>query len=240
MIHITDAPCHGRQYHDSTIRDDYPQGDPAGLQLDSLMKQLVEKEIAYYFGHIKKATTQAMIMAFSSSMKAASKGVQSIQQFDAQDANKFLEGVFRSVTCSIVTTIGILMTEGARELHQYTIEEKIPNWDLLPTKSVSVTPPPTIGSGAKLETPKQLMNVKIASQPFSEGGQKIVYHAFDVDEEKHIVLNGQILEATASKDVWRQLISMLLLLISVLNSIVRNPLISKQVKSSFCMLELWK
>lgn len=188
MIHITDAPCHGRQYYDLKVNDDHPQGDPAGLQLDHLMKQFAQKEITYYFGYIKKASTLKMITAFNSLLKSLSRNIHSIQQFDANDPNKLLEGVFRSVTCSIVTTIEILTSGGAREPRQYTIEEGIPNWDILPTRSVMVTPPPTIGSGAKIEVPSRPMNVKIAPQPFDEGGQKIVHHAFDVDKEKHIVL----------------------------------------------------
>ena len=152
------------------------------------MTQFAEKEITYYFGYIDKASTLTMIKAFNTSLKTVSRNIHSIQQFDANDPNKLLEGVFRSVTCSIVTTIETLTTDRSRQPREYAIEGKIPNWETLPTRSVMVTPPPTIGSGAKREAPSQQMKVKIAPQPFDEGGQKIVYHAFDVDKEKHIVL----------------------------------------------------
>lgn len=188
LIHITDAPCHGQQYHSSTVSDRYPDGDPEGLKLDDLMKQLVEKEITYYFGYINKSHTLAMINAFNSSMQAGSNNVYSIQQFDASNSDKLLEGVFRSVTSSITTTLAALMTGGTRLPRKYTIDEKLPDWDSLPSQVVMVTPPPTIGSGAKREMPNKPMNVKIAPQPFSEGAQRIVYHAFDEDSKEHIVL----------------------------------------------------
>jgi len=40
---ISDAPCHGKKYHNS--RDDYPQGSPDGLILEDLMKEFCKKEI---------------------------------------------------------------------------------------------------------------------------------------------------------------------------------------------------
>ena len=36
LIHITDAPCHGKKYHD--CGDSYPSGDPDGLQPENLVR----------------------------------------------------------------------------------------------------------------------------------------------------------------------------------------------------------
>ena len=152
------------------------------------MKQLVDRDITYYFGYINKSKTLPMIKAFNSSMQVQSNKTHSIQQFDVSDPNKLLEGVFRSVTSSITTTLVALMSGGARQLRKYTINDKIPDWDKLSTQVVMTTPPPTIGSGAKLVVPSKPMKMKIARQPFGEGAQRIVYHAFDEDSKEHIVL----------------------------------------------------
>lgn len=188
LIHITDAPCHGQQYHDSTVRDYYPDGDPVGLQLDDLMKRLALKGITYYFGYINKPATLKMTKTFNASLEAQSNKTYSIQQFDASDPNKLLEGVFRSVTCSITTTLDVLKSGVARQSREYIIHDIIPDWETLSSQQVMISPPPMVGSAVKMEMPNKPMKIKIAPQPFGEGAQKIVYHAFDEDNEEHIVL----------------------------------------------------
>ena len=183
LIHIADAPCHGSTYHDLPRGDSYPRGDPAGLQLDDLMKQLAEKEILYYFGYIKKNATGKMIKAFDSALQTQSNGMYSIQQFDVSDPTNLLEGVLNSVTCSIMAALG-----STRISRNYTIDQRIPDWDTLPAQQVMISPPPMIGHAPKREIPRQPMEIKIAPQPFAVGGQKFVYHAYDVAKKKHIVL----------------------------------------------------
>ena len=106
LIHIADAPCHGAKYSDpkNSISDDYPEGDPGCRKLDNLMKQLVDKQIAYHFGYIKKPWTSAMIKAFNSSLLAQSDRRLSIQQFDTRQTSDLTENVFRSITTSIGAT----------------------------------------------------------------------------------------------------------------------------------------
>lgn len=190
LIHIADAPCHGTNFHDLSQPhgDSYPQGDPAGLQLDDLMKQLAEKDIMYYFGYIKKDTTSKMVKVFNTSLHMQSNNIYSIKQFDVSDPTSLLEGVFTSVTCSITTTLDILLSGSTRSPRDFVIDKSVPDWNTLKSQQVMVTPPPPIGHAPKREIPHQLINVKIAPQPFAEGGQKIVYHAYDEVNEKHIVM----------------------------------------------------
>ena len=169
------------------MTDHYPRGDPKGLNLDELMKGFIDKNITYYFGYIKKFSTDTMVKAFNASMKSQSTNTHSIQEFDASDPSKLLEGVFKSVTCSITATVSALML-GERPRHDYSIDKQIPNWDYLPSQVVMVTPPPPVGSAPKIAVPSTPMNIKIAPQPFDEGAQKIAYHAFNEDTQDHIVL----------------------------------------------------
>lgn len=170
------------------MSDRYPRGDPGRLDLDDLIKQFVHKSIAYYFGYIDQPSTATMIKAFNASMQTLSRNIHSIQEFDASDPSKLLEGVLKSVTSSITATFSTLMLGGKSPYHDYTIDKQIPNWDEIPLQVVFITPPPPVGSAPKVAIPSQRMKVKIAPQPFDEGAQKIVYHALDVDNDEHIVL----------------------------------------------------
>ena len=183
LIHIADAPCHGTTYHNLAHGDSYPRGDPAGLQLDDLMKQLAEKEISYHFGYIKKDATGKMIKAFDSVLQTQSNGLASIQKFDASDPTYLLEGVFNSVTCSIMAALG-----STRIPRNYTIDKGVPDWDTLEAQQVMISPPPMTGHAPKREIPRQPMEIKIAPRPFAVGSQKLVYYAYDVAEQEHIVL----------------------------------------------------
>jgi hypothetical protein len=44
---ISDAPCHGKKYHDAD--DSYPNGCPKGLVLEDLMKEFYGKKIQFTF-----------------------------------------------------------------------------------------------------------------------------------------------------------------------------------------------
>ena len=70
MIHIADAPCHGTQYHSTS--DDYPNGDPAGITHDQMMREVVRHGIQYWFGYIRKDSTDKMINIFNKSLQELS------------------------------------------------------------------------------------------------------------------------------------------------------------------------
>lgn len=42
---VADAPTHGKKYHNGHKHDDFPEGNPAGLVLEDLMKEMSNKEI---------------------------------------------------------------------------------------------------------------------------------------------------------------------------------------------------
>lgn len=186
LLHIADAPCHGAQYHDSTCSDDYPGGDPGGQHLDDLMQQLIDKEIMYFFGCIRKSDTITMVKLFNSSLQGLNKHYPSIKIFNLVETRSLIDGIFKSVTASISSSVDTLMA-GDRQHREYTISELIPCWDDLPFQEVMVTPPPDIGAAVKIELPRQPMKIKMAPQPFAEGAQKLAYHAL-TDGGKHIVL----------------------------------------------------
>ena len=178
------------QYHNSSINDDYPEGDPGGHDLDDLMKQLADKQIAYHFGYINKSHTLTMITAFNSSLLAQSHRRFSIQQLDSFQESDLAENIFQSVTTSIDATLEGLLMSTDRYLHEYIIDESIPQWDNLdlPVQQVMVKPPPTPGVLGTLEHPKTPMSVKMAPQPFAVGTQRIAYHALDMSQNCQLVI----------------------------------------------------
>ncbi len=56
LVHFADAPCHGTTYH--TLDDDYPDGDPNGLNPIKLLEKLCLFRVDYYFAQINKTTEQ--------------------------------------------------------------------------------------------------------------------------------------------------------------------------------------
>lgn len=93
MIHIADAPCHGKQYH--SVDDDYPNGDPNGISHKSMMEQVVELDIQYWFGYIHKGRTDKMIDIFDECLQALSQQRLIIRQFNAMKCDELGEAVQR-------------------------------------------------------------------------------------------------------------------------------------------------
>lgn len=54
LVHIADAPCHGKQYH--SCDDSYPQGDPNGLTPEFVLGKLAALKIDYYFMQLNSIT----------------------------------------------------------------------------------------------------------------------------------------------------------------------------------------
>jgi len=51
---LTDAPCHGRQYHDYS--DNYPDGDPYGRTLEEQIIQYANRKIFFTAIKLGKST----------------------------------------------------------------------------------------------------------------------------------------------------------------------------------------
>ena len=62
VIHITDAPAHGLEYHEDTIADDLPDGDEE-YDCKELMTLFASKQVGYMFVKMN-ATTDKMNTAF--------------------------------------------------------------------------------------------------------------------------------------------------------------------------------
>lgn len=64
LVHITDAPPHGLQFHARNVSDRFPAGDPEGINPLTLITQLYEEGIDYTCIKINRST-DTMIEQFS-------------------------------------------------------------------------------------------------------------------------------------------------------------------------------
>lgn len=56
VYHIADAPAHGMLYHDEDISDNYPEGDPLGLDPATILRQFAKEGFHYTFVRITHHT----------------------------------------------------------------------------------------------------------------------------------------------------------------------------------------
>ena len=84
IVHIADAPCHGRRFHD--FRDDHPDGfkgwtdsdydlDPDTMTAERLLEDLVLQDINYCFLKIT-SHTEKMLSIFRDIYRSAAKGTK--------------------------------------------------------------------------------------------------------------------------------------------------------------------
>jgi len=87
LIHMADAPCHGRTYHDPSVgdlhRDVAPNGRPHEEFLEELMEEVTRKRIRYVFGKLN-SSTDMMIQAFNKPLLKHSRGQLSISTFNVE------------------------------------------------------------------------------------------------------------------------------------------------------------
>lgn len=56
LYHIADAPAHGTLYHDEDVSDNYPEGDPLGLDPATILRQFAKEGFQYTFVRITHHT----------------------------------------------------------------------------------------------------------------------------------------------------------------------------------------
>ncbi|KAM9971669.1 hypothetical protein ACTFIW_011652 [Dictyostelium discoideum] len=96
VVHIGDAPCHGKQYHNCD--DSYPDGDPSGLVPEKLLQTLSSKSVDYYFIKITSETDK-MIDIFRKSYDSSQKKI--VVQDLGSDVSKLLPSLVNFVQTSI-------------------------------------------------------------------------------------------------------------------------------------------
>ncbi|EFA77644.1 protein serine/threonine kinase [Heterostelium album PN500] len=196
VIHLADAPCHGEEYHDKP--DNYPDGDPNGITLDSLMKDIISLDINYFFGHIIKPATSKMIDIFNKRLAILSKNMKTINTFDSKDistlSTHLLKSVESSISSSRSTLTSQLVDKEPRIPKDYIIVKEVPYFPtlpLIPMQRIQFKIPNSLDAclDEKYEASSfsEEFEIKMAPYPFSQGGNRLAYHAVDKDGNRKVV-----------------------------------------------------
>ncbi|KAL2630193.1 hypothetical protein R1flu_014879 [Riccia fluitans] len=189
LIHIGDAPCHGRQFHDGVgLFDSYPEGDKYKRNISTILQRLRENcEVTHYcFCHITNLT-QKMLKEF----RKAAGNDDWIEEWEVYDLSRVPEKVVDTTKAAISKSINVVRqgNNGGQSNVKETVDTRIPDWDSLTSqegtvychrscssvelllKTIREARPPELIKSAKC-------NFQIALFPFSdEGNVRYPYYA---------------------------------------------------------------
>ncbi|KAF0513382.1 kinase-like protein [Gigaspora margarita] len=194
LIHIGDAPPHGRRFN-SFDDDEYPDGDPNGLTAESVLKQMKLKKILYHFGKINNST-DVMLNVFR-------EIIGEFPVFDLENMGNnpgILVNKFFKATSSAIFTSITLTTTSRNSKSIYSLQRKKlkinphePDWTTHPEKTGKLLyyiPPKTLSEVKdeyyfiKSNFIEQDISFKLALQPFSIGAERYAYFALDASLER--------------------------------------------------------
>ncbi|CAG8617434.1 1592_t:CDS:2 [Cetraspora pellucida] len=188
IIHIGDAPSHGRRF--TNLSDNYPDGDPNGLTAESVLRKMQSKKILYYFGKINNYT-DVMINVFR-------EIIGEFPIFDLMNAksnpealvNKFCKATSSAIFSSITLTTTLRNSKSIYSLQRkkLQINPNEPDWTTHPEKTGKILyyiPPKSLAevkdeyyfiNSSYIE---QDITFKLAPQPFSVGAERYAYFSLD-------------------------------------------------------------
>lgn len=156
------------------------------------MGKVRDHEVQYWFGYINRGYTDQMISIFNECLQRISNQRLLIRQFDAMQPTEVRASIHRSVTASIY---GSEAAKKAR-MRAYKLDPLIPDWNSTSlfetyakkTPAIGLKSLPDLQNGLDIEPPSIPITFKCAPNPFAEGEECLVYHAYDVTTKKAIVL----------------------------------------------------
>jgi hypothetical protein len=110
MVHVTDAPTHGPEYHDADIGDSHPGPHPKGLTVQSMLERIGRNYIDYCFLEVPDAggriLTRKMTAAFKTIYDQTGGHLcpMSIVSLTASGAEMFRGVVVQALLTSITTS----------------------------------------------------------------------------------------------------------------------------------------
>ncbi|CAF1040935.1 unnamed protein product [Adineta steineri] len=179
LIHIGDAPSHGERYHDMGRRkDSYFTHDSDGSHGYSIIQELIELQVKYFFGRLTSYTDK-MIDQFCNYTDKK----MTIEQVQLEDFTNLLPFIVRTVTQSISYTSALLLKNPlndnqslkTRTCRYVTFDEDEPIWSSITEKTLNVIKY-TCNKQLRCEEVKQRWDIKIAENPFAEGAMRLAYY----------------------------------------------------------------
>lgn len=183
LYHIGDEPCHGSSFHDYRA-EEYPNGDPTGLNMADILRSMAEKRIMYFFGKIYDRTDK-MISMFRK-MRISDLPIEQVDQVDASSLIQVAsEIVSRTVSRTVSATSNSSgLSVKPRELITTAF---VPNWCSVEATEckvwTAITPDSIVGVLSASEDPENILyrslkkELKVGKHPFSKGGVRFAYYA---------------------------------------------------------------
>lgn len=179
IFHLGDAPPHGKNvYHDGSQSDSYENGHPRDRPLVELFREMLHKELLYYFGRINNACDK-MICVFETHYG------KKIDPMDSSKVGTICSAVTESVSRSISVTYRAKTSSAlgtTKDLRKYTLDRIEPDWCLLPRYDGTIltfdlpNSIKDITSFAKLEDSIKKCRLQIAVNPFAKGSVRLAYY----------------------------------------------------------------
>jgi hypothetical protein len=131
-----------------------------------------------------------MIEKYSTEIMQYSQKQLRINQFDAKEPINIVGSFHTAVDHSILNTIA-LGDSKKWTIRDYSISTDFPNWKSTSEESVKVTrfelPTLTQIKEGKFEDVDITIKVKVAPQPFAEGGVRLAYYCYNVTHDRLMV-----------------------------------------------------
>ncbi|CAF1339542.1 unnamed protein product [Adineta ricciae] len=177
LIHICDAPCHGRDYYKSqdSISDTYPKGDPKNRELSKLLLDIKRLKVTYCTIQLNDFTKQ-MFDEFSFIYGT-------ISEIHVENPAAMIKRVCQETSDIIMSSIKSTMSSfrsANKQTKPYTLLGKEPDWstvDIFEVHTIEVIPPLKmedlfrslfIGRGSG--------KIKIAPHPFAQGSLRFAFY----------------------------------------------------------------
>ena len=209
LIHIADAPAHGKDFHQGKVCDDRPEEEYWAF--DPLMSKLKSLNIAYWFGYINKDRTDTMVERLDRLLQTCKTDTAhpytiGISQFNAVDPAKLFQALEETVSQSIFTMEKSFRGKNECQI-PYTINEEMPRFTSEDSEIIQQSnvlqfckPDSSLPIPIKVEAviekintadwlkPSKPKSIQKAKQPFSAGAQRVAYHAQDRSSGKRYVI----------------------------------------------------
>ncbi|CAF1506026.1 unnamed protein product [Adineta ricciae] len=133
LIHICDAPCHGRDYHTFTKsrHDKYPKGDPKNREVSKLLLDIKRSKIIYCSIQLNKSVKkmfEEFVFIYGE-----------VFEIHVNDPNTLMKHISMQTSSIIMNSIQSTMSSfrtSNMPLKSYTLLKKIPDWNAIEVHAV--------------------------------------------------------------------------------------------------------
>jgi hypothetical protein len=182
LIHVCDAPCHGRDYYDKQDErfaslnkwDHYPDGDPYKRDVCKLLLDIKRQNIQYFSVQLTEYTAK-MFEEFQVIYGP-------ISQLSVTKPGNLINTVSKITTSTIMTTINGTMSvfKTTEQRKEYSLTNAEPDWNTMNVYPISTTEfifpntieelfrPLFVGAGHG--------KMQIATNPFAQGSLRYAYY----------------------------------------------------------------